>query len=59
MLQRKVETWERRALELIEREWKWIVVVVWLGLCAWFIYQKWTDIRFFGLGDTDDNMRIM
>jgi hypothetical protein len=59
MLQRKIDEWEQRALELIEREWKWIVVVEWLGLCAWFIYQKWTDIRFFGLGDTDDNMRIM
>jgi hypothetical protein len=59
MLQRKVEEWERRARELIAREWKWIVLVLWLGLCAWFIYQKWNDIRFFGLGDTDDNMRIM
>jgi hypothetical protein len=59
MLQSKVEEWERRARELIEREWKWVVVAVWLLICAWFIYQKWIDIRWFGLGDTDDNMRIM
>ena len=59
MLQGKVEEWERRALELIEREWKWVVVLVWLGICAWFVYQKWFEIRYFGLGDTDDNMRMM
>jgi hypothetical protein len=58
MLQRKVEEWERRAPELIERHWKWIVFLVWLGFCAWFIYSKWSDIRFFDLGDTDDNTRI-
>ncbi|HEY6048905.1 MAG TPA: AcrB/AcrD/AcrF family protein [Sphingomicrobium sp.] len=55
----KFEQWERRTLELIERHWKWVVVLVWLGFCGWFIFQKWSDIRFFGLGDTDDNMRIM
>ena len=31
----------------------------WLGFCAWFIFKKWLDIRYFGLGDTDDNMRMM
>ena len=59
MAQSKDDEFERRALEFIERQWKWIVLVVWLGFCAWFVFQKWTDIRFFGLGDTDDNMRIM
>jgi hypothetical protein len=58
MLQSKVEEWERRAPELIERHWKWIVLLVWLGFCAWFIISKWSDIRFFNLGDTDDNTRI-
>jgi hypothetical protein len=48
-----------RAVELIERRWTWIVLLVWLGFCAWFIFNKWTDIRLFGLGDTDDNMRMM
>src|SRR5690349_12129776 len=59
MTQGKDEEFERRALELIERHWKWIVVLVWLGFCAWFIFDKYNQIRFFGLGDTDDNMRIM
>jgi hypothetical protein len=55
----KEEEWERRALELVERRWKTILFLVWLGFCAWFLYDKWNDIRWFGLGDTDDNMRIM
>ena len=59
MLQSKLEQWERRARELIEREWKWLVLIVWLLISAWFIFQKWHDIRWFGLGDTDDNMRMM
>src|SRR6476469_10371578 len=59
MAQRQDAAFERRALEFIEPQWKCIVLVVWLGLCAWFVFQKWTDIRFFALGDTDDNMRIM
>jgi hypothetical protein len=59
MLQGKIDAWERWTLETIERRWRWIVVAVWLVICAWFIFQKWNDIRFFGLPDTDDNMRIM
>jgi len=59
MAQSKEEEWERRALDLVGRRWKEIVFLVWLGLSAWFIWQKWDQIRWFGLGDTDDNMRIM
>src|SRR3954470_18278880 len=59
MAERKDEGWEARAFALIEREWKWIVLLAWLGFCGWFIFDKWNDIRWFGLGDTDDNMRIM
>ena len=50
---------ERRALDLVERRWKVIVLLVWLGFCGWWIYSSWSNIRWFGLGDTDDNMRIM
>ncbi len=59
MLARKEQALEERAVALIERHWKAIVVLVWLGLCAWFIFQRWDGIRFFRLGDTDDNMRMM
>src|SRR3954454_6395352 len=59
MTQGKEGDLEARVLALIEREWKWVVLLVWLGFCAFFLYDKWDQIRWFGLGDTDDNMRIM
>src|SRR3982751_1071839 len=59
MTQGKEGDLEARVLALIEREWKWVVLLVWLGFCAFFLYDKWDQIRWVGLGDTDDNMRIM
>ena len=59
MLQGKIKALEAWALDVAERRWKTIVLIVWLLICAWFIFQKWNDIRWFGLGDTDDNMRMM
>jgi hypothetical protein len=53
------KTLEERALDLLDRHWKLIVVLAWLAFCSMFVIQKWADIRGFGLGDTDDNMRIM
>ena len=59
MLARKDQPIEQRVLDLLDRHWKWVVVIVWLVFCAWFLFSKWNDIRFFNLGDTDDNMRMM
>lgn len=63
MEQGKVDDWLDRkiaqALDLIDRRWKLITVLVWLGFCGWFIFNYWNSIRYFALGDTDDNMRIM
>jgi hypothetical protein len=59
MAQSKVGDWEARAEELLERRWKLVILLTWLGFSIWFVWQKWADIRWFGLGDTDDNMRIM
>ena len=59
MAQGKEGDWERRALDFVGREWKRIVLLCWLGFCAWMIFDRWNQIRWFGLGDTDDNMRIM
>ena len=58
-LQNKIDVWERQAIDIAGRHWKWIVLIVWLVICGWFMVEKWNDIRFFGLPDTDDNMRIM
>ncbi|HEX6660795.1 MAG TPA: AcrB/AcrD/AcrF family protein, partial [Sphingomicrobium sp.] len=59
MGQTKAQDFEARVLDWLERHWKLATLLVWLGLCAWFIFQRWGAIRWFGLGDTDDNMRIM
>src|SRR5690349_13186386 len=59
MAQGKEGDWERRALDLVGREWKWIVLLGWLGFCATCIAEHWAQIRWFGLGDTDDNLRMM
>jgi hypothetical protein len=59
MSPRKDQPIEERLLDLADRYWKSVIVVVWLIFMAWFVYSKWADIRFFNLGDTDDNMRIM
>ena len=59
MEQRKERNWEAEVAQAIDRHWRLLVVLVWLGFCAWFIFNKWAEIRFFALGDTDDNMRMM
>jgi hypothetical protein len=56
---RKDEEWQDWAFDLIGRRWKPIALIVWLGFCGWFIFSEWKSIRYFALGDTDDNMRIM
>src|SRR3954468_20799511 len=59
MAQSKARDWEARALELVERRWKLVVLLTWLGFCPFWIYSNQWNIRWFGLPDTDDNMRIM
>ena len=59
MERRKDEEWQEWAFDLIERHWKAVALIVWLGFCGWFIFSEWNSIRYFALGDTDDNMRIM
>jgi hypothetical protein len=59
MQERKKRDWEAEIAAAIDRHWRLVVVLVWLGFCAWFIFRKWMEIRYFALGDTDDNMRMM
>jgi len=47
-----------RALDFVDRYWKWIVVGIWLALSVYFIFDRWNTIRQFALPDTDDNMRM-
>jgi hypothetical protein len=50
---------EERVLDWFGRHWKLVAVLTWLAFSGWFIFQRWNAIRWFGLGDTDDNMRMM
>jgi hypothetical protein len=59
MLKRKDDVPLERLLAFLERHWKLLTVVAWLLFCAWFVYTRWSNIIAFGLGDTDDNMRMM
>jgi hypothetical protein len=59
MDERKEKGLEERALDLVGRHWRWLVFLTWVAFCIWAVATKWTDIRWFNLGDTDDNMRMM
>src|SRR3954451_8184086 len=59
MTERKEGDWEALALDWLGRNWKLVTLLCWLGFCAWSIVMSWNQIRWFGLPDTDDNMRIM
>ncbi len=41
------------------REWRWIVVIAWLLICASYIHTYSAAIHYLSLGDTDDNMRYL
>jgi hypothetical protein len=40
------------------RHWRRWVLLIWLLACVAFIVMRWQPILAFGLGDTDDNMRM-
>ncbi|HEX8578992.1 MAG TPA: AcrB/AcrD/AcrF family protein [Allosphingosinicella sp.] len=47
------------ALGRLEKHWRWWLCLVWLLTAALMVYTRWGQIGGFGLGDTDDNLRIM
>src|SRR3954451_7182311 len=59
MGQSKDEVAIARGLDWLARHWKSIALLTWLGFCGWVIFNERNSIRYFALGDTDDNMRIM
>ena len=40
------------------KHWRRWIVVIWLLACVAFVVMRWQPILAFGLGDTDDNMRM-
>ena len=47
-----------RVLDWSARNWRWIVLLFWLGAAAWMLWSRWRGIHLFQLNDTDDNMRM-
>jgi hypothetical protein len=42
-----------------DRHWRLLVLVFWLAAVALLVKERWLPIQWFGLGDTDDNLRMM
>lgn len=38
--------------------WRLVTLIVWLLVAAGLLWWRWTSVRFWGLGDTDDNLRL-
>ena len=49
---------EEKLMAWIERRWRTVFWLLFLGTCAYFLYYKWGQIRWLALGDTDDNLRF-
>jgi hypothetical protein len=50
--------------DAFQRHWRPLVLLFWLAVAGYFLWDKWGvagqhGIQGFGLGDTDDNLRIM
>ncbi len=43
----------------LDRWWLALVLVAWIAMSAWFVWDRWYGVRWLSLGDTDDNMRLM
>ena len=46
-------------LDTLDRHWIALTLIAWLGVAAWSVFDRWGQIRWLSLGDTDDNMRLM
>ena len=44
---------------MLDRRWMALTLLVWAIATACFVYSQWNQIRWWSLGDTDDNMRLM
>ena len=43
----------------LDRRWRWLLLLCWLVIAGFMLWNRWGSIRIFALGDTDDNMRMM
>ena len=47
-----------RAGDAYNRNWRWLLVGLWLAYATYIIFARWAQIRGFSLPDTDDNLRM-
>ena len=46
-------------LDALDRHWIALTLIAWVAVAAWSVFDRWGQIRWLSLGDTDDNMRLM
>ncbi len=49
---------EEKIMAWIERRWRIVFWLLFLGTCVYFLHYKWAQIQWLALGDTDDNLRF-
>lgn len=47
-----------KATAFYDKRWKLLIVLLWAIFSAWTLFDKRNAIRWFALGDTDDNLRM-
>ncbi len=58
MAESRADVFVARVEEAFHRRWRWMLVAMWLAYAAFVIFNRWAQIRGFGLADTDDNLRM-
>lgn len=48
-----------RLLDELDRHWITLTLIVWVAVAVWSMFDRWNQVRWLSLGDTDDNMRLM
>ncbi len=43
----------------LDRHWRRWLLLAWVAIAAWFLWQRWNAVHWLALSDTDDNMRLM
>lgn len=58
MQDRNDAQFEDRLMDWIERRWRTVFWLMFLGACAYLLYYRWGQVRWLALSDTDDNLRL-
>lgn len=49
---------DARILSFVDREWLRLTWLAWALICAWYLVDRWPQVHWLALGDTDDNVRL-